>query len=142
MDKIEYKRLKYEYQGRTIYEWEQSLEDVHMYIAPPPGVTAKMLDCKITASRLTLGLKGNPPFIDVSVYTSPSNTRGAFYMSSFRRAHICRGTLPHMPTMMCDLRDCFVLSQEPFQETVNASESYWMIGVHAFHLHAPVSALL
>jgi len=36
-----------------------------MYISPPPGVTAKMLDCKITASRLTLGIKGNPPFIDV-----------------------------------------------------------------------------
>lgn len=65
MDKIAYKRIKYEFQGRTIYEWEQSLTDVHMYVQPPPGVTAKMISCKITAHQLTLGIKGNPPFIDV-----------------------------------------------------------------------------
>mmetsp|Transcript_54091 Transcript_54091/g.89782 ORF Transcript_54091/g.89782 Transcript_54091/m.89782 type:complete len:157 (-) Transcript_54091:409-879(-) len=64
MEKIERKRLAYTHQGRTIYEWEQSLEDVTVFITPPPGVTAKMLDCKIEARRLTLGLKGNPPFID------------------------------------------------------------------------------
>mmetsp|Transcript_66489 Transcript_66489/g.182355 ORF Transcript_66489/g.182355 Transcript_66489/m.182355 type:complete len:114 (-) Transcript_66489:441-782(-) len=81
MDKIEYKRLKYEYQGRTIYEWEQTLEDVHMYVQPPPGVTAKMMDCKIGASHLKLGIKGNPPFID-----------------------------------------------EDWEQTVNASESTWMMG--------------
>ena len=40
MEKIEYKRLPYMYQGRKIYEWEQSLEEVHCYIEPPPGVTA------------------------------------------------------------------------------------------------------
>ena len=64
MDKIEYKRLEYKHEGRTIYEWHQSLEEVHVYIAPPPGVTAKMIDCKITATQLTLGIKSNPPFMD------------------------------------------------------------------------------
>ena len=64
MDKIEYKRLEYKHEGRTIYEWYQSLEEVHVFIAPPPGVTAKMIDCKIMATQLTLGIKGNPPFID------------------------------------------------------------------------------
>ena len=64
-DKIDYKRLQYKYEGQTIYEWYQTLEEVHVFIQPPPGVTAKMIDCKITASRLTLGIKGNPPFIDV-----------------------------------------------------------------------------
>ena len=44
MDKIEYKRLEYKHEGRTIYEWHQSLEEVHVFIAPPPGVTAKMID--------------------------------------------------------------------------------------------------
>ena len=29
MDKIEYKRLEYKHEGRTIYEWHQSLEEVH-----------------------------------------------------------------------------------------------------------------
>jgi hypothetical protein len=23
--------------GRTIYEWEQTLEDVSLYVTPPPG---------------------------------------------------------------------------------------------------------
>ena len=28
-------RYKFEYQGRTIYEWEQSLEEVNIYVEPP-----------------------------------------------------------------------------------------------------------
>jgi hypothetical protein len=63
MDKIEVKRLAYTHQGRTIYEWEQSLQELHVYIKPPPGVTAKMIECKIGATSMTLGLKGNPPFL-------------------------------------------------------------------------------
>ena len=93
MDKIATKRLVYEYQvchqrgdderslspfgrgclcphavrwqGRKIYEWEQSLEEIHVYVEVPPGVRAKMLDVKITATQLSIGLKGNPPFIGV-----------------------------------------------------------------------------
>jgi len=64
MDKLEVKRLAYTHQGRTIYEWEQTLQELHVYITPPPGVTAKMIDCKIGPSSMTLGLKGNPPFLN------------------------------------------------------------------------------
>lgn len=49
-----------------MYEWEQSLEEVNIYIETPPGVTADRLDCKITPKHIRLGIKGNPPFIDVS----------------------------------------------------------------------------
>jgi hypothetical protein len=35
-----------------------------MYIEVPPGVRAKHLDVRIGSSQLTLGIKGNPPFID------------------------------------------------------------------------------
>jgi hypothetical protein len=98
MDKIEYKRLKYEYQGRTIYEWEQSLEDVHMYIQPPPGVTAKMLDCKITASHLTLGLKGNPPFISVSYSLSAPAALDGTSHSASGHGRCCRRTLRRWST--------------------------------------------
>jgi len=48
-----------------VYEWEQSLDEVHLYIKPPPGVRASMIECKITATQLTIGIKGNPPFINV-----------------------------------------------------------------------------
>jgi len=58
-------RLKFEHGGQTVYEWEQTLEDVSLYITPPPLVKASMLYCTITPSHLTLGLKGAPhPFID------------------------------------------------------------------------------
>ena len=63
MDKIETKRLKYQHQGRTIYEWEQTLEELHVYVRPPPGVTAKMVSCTIRPGEMTLGIKGNPPFL-------------------------------------------------------------------------------
>ena len=63
-DEIAYKRLTYSYKGRKIYEWEQSLEDINVYIELPPGVVARMLECKITATRFVLGLRGNPPFMD------------------------------------------------------------------------------
>ncbi len=42
------------------------MEEVNLYIEPPPGVTAGLVDCKITPNHLRLGIKGNPPFLDVS----------------------------------------------------------------------------
>lgn len=61
-------RLAFQYKGRTVYEWEQTLEEIHMYIVPPPGVKAKMLDVKITSTHVRIGIKGNPPFISVRHY--------------------------------------------------------------------------
>lgn len=58
-------RLAFQYKGRTVYEWEQNLEEVHVYITPPPGVRAKMLDVSIAPTHLKIGIKGNPPFINV-----------------------------------------------------------------------------
>ena len=86
-------RLQFEYQGQLIYEWEQSLEEVmlelflfslffhlfslsftfflsfflqtNIFITPPPGVTKKDFDIKITPHHLRIGLKNLPPFIDV-----------------------------------------------------------------------------
>jgi len=64
MDKIETKRLTYEHNGRKIYEWDQTLSDLNMYVEVPPGVRAKHLDVRISATQLTIGLKGNPPFLN------------------------------------------------------------------------------
>ncbi|GMF38788.1 unnamed protein product [Phytophthora fragariaefolia] len=44
--------------GRIIYEWEQSMEEVNVYIKPPPGVTAQQIQCDIAANHVTLGLRG------------------------------------------------------------------------------------
>lgn len=57
-------RLKFEYNGRTIYEWEQSLSEVNIYIEPPPGVRSNMFEIIISHRHLKVGLKSAPPFLD------------------------------------------------------------------------------
>lgn len=57
-------RLKFEHEGRTIYEWEQSLEEVNIYIVPPPGIPRNMYDIVISHRHLRIGVKDAPPFID------------------------------------------------------------------------------
>jgi hypothetical protein len=57
-------RIKFEHSGRTIYEWEQSLTEVNIYLEPPPGLTSKQFDIVISHRHLKIGIKGAPPFID------------------------------------------------------------------------------
>ena len=66
-------RRTFTYEGRDIYEWEQSMQEVLVYLTPPAAVTADMIDCKITVQRLVIGLKGNPPFLDVSEICAKSS---------------------------------------------------------------------
>lgn len=40
-----------------------------MYIPLPPGVGAKQLDISITSTQLTVGIKGNPPYLNVRIAT-------------------------------------------------------------------------
>jgi hypothetical protein len=57
-------RIKFEHNGRTVYEWEQSLTEVNLYLTPPPGVPSKQFEIVISHRHLKIGLKGAPPFID------------------------------------------------------------------------------
>jgi hypothetical protein len=57
-------RYIFEHEGQTVYEWEQNIEEVNIYIRPPPGVTKAHLDITITHERVTIGIKGEVPFID------------------------------------------------------------------------------
>lgn len=59
------KRLAFKHGDRTVYEWEQGYEEINVYIQPPSGITAKDLACKISVGHLLLGIKGNPPYLDV-----------------------------------------------------------------------------
>ena len=52
--------------GRVAYEWSQTLNDVTVFIPVPPGVRCRDLDVCIERLRCRLGLKGNPPYLDVS----------------------------------------------------------------------------
>lgn len=57
-------RHRFVHSGRTIYEWEQTLEEVTIDIPLPPGAAKKDLAVKVTNDHLTVGLKGLPPYLD------------------------------------------------------------------------------
>jgi hypothetical protein len=50
-----------------VYEWDQTFSEVNLYVAVPPGVGAKQLEVQITVSHLHFGIKGTPPYLDVSL---------------------------------------------------------------------------
>jgi hypothetical protein len=51
--------------GQKIYEWDQNLDEVNVYIDLAAGVKAKQLTCDILPNHLRVGIKGNPPYLDV-----------------------------------------------------------------------------
>jgi hypothetical protein len=53
------KRKQYFHEGHLVYEWEQSLDEVNIYIDPPPGVPVSAFEVEINSTHVTLGLKGN-----------------------------------------------------------------------------------
>ena len=73
-------RHQFKHQDRVVYEWDQTLEEINIYIAPPdfmlkknreqvmaqlgPGQKMPSFDIKIKPKHLTIGILGNPPFID------------------------------------------------------------------------------
>ncbi|KAG0574313.1 hypothetical protein KC19_VG253400 [Ceratodon purpureus] len=57
-------RHRFEQDGDLIYEWDQQLEEVNMYIPLPDRLPTKLLYCTIKPKHLELGIKGNPPFLD------------------------------------------------------------------------------
>ncbi len=67
--------------GQLVYEWEQSIDDIIIYIKPPqvllpkyrdqflkqlkPGEQLPKLEIKIDPDRIRVGIKDTKPFIDV-----------------------------------------------------------------------------
>jgi hypothetical protein len=52
-------RFVFEFNGQAIYEWEQTLDEVTIYVAPPPFVKkGNQINCKISPGHLHLGLQG------------------------------------------------------------------------------------
>ena len=63
------KRLAFVHQGETVYEWEQSLDEVRVFVRPPAGLRARDIECSIKSTRVRLGVKGNKPFLDGELFS-------------------------------------------------------------------------
>jgi hypothetical protein len=59
-------RHVYIYEGRKVYEWDQTLIEVNLFVEAPEGVRAKQLLVEIEKGHITFGIRGNPPYLDVS----------------------------------------------------------------------------
>jgi hypothetical protein len=73
-------RQPFVYNGNTVYEWEQSLEEIFIYVKAPdcileknreevkknlqPGQQAPKIEVKFTPTHLSFGLKGLPCYLD------------------------------------------------------------------------------
>ena len=58
------KRKRVCHDGRLVYEWEQSLDEVLLVITPPSSLPARLLSVSIQPTHLSVGLKGNPAYLD------------------------------------------------------------------------------
>lgn len=62
-------RQQFVYDGRKVYEWDQSLDEVRIYVTPPEHIKSRDISCQITSTHLSLGLKGaDRPFIDEDLF--------------------------------------------------------------------------
>lgn len=83
--------------GQTIYEWDQTVDEVNIYIPLPPGVPSKAIQCTLSAQRIVVGIKGNPPYMDVSYPLTPL----AFCASDPPNGSFCTEKLQHDVTPSC-----------------------------------------
>lgn len=57
-------RHVFQHEGQKVYEWDQTLQDVNIYIDAPPGIRAKQLVVTVAATHLTVSIAGNPPYLN------------------------------------------------------------------------------
>ncbi|MCD9643880.1 hypothetical protein HAX54_031764 [Datura stramonium] len=58
------KRHSFVHNGQKVFEWDQTLEELNIYITLPENVPKKLFYCKIESKHLEVGIKGNPPYLN------------------------------------------------------------------------------
>ncbi|VAH47147.1 unnamed protein product [Triticum turgidum subsp. durum] len=58
------KRHAFVHNGQNVFEWDQSLEEVNMYIELPKNVPTKLIQCVIQAGHVEVGIRGHPPYLN------------------------------------------------------------------------------
>ncbi|KMZ75627.1 NudC domain-containing protein 2 [Zostera marina] len=72
------KRHSFVHGGKEVFEWDQTIEEVNLYIPLPPGVPKNLFYCKIQSSHMEVGIKGNPPYLNHKLQ-SPVKTDSSFW---------------------------------------------------------------
>merc|ERR1719506_690846 len=61
-------RKQHVFEGRVVYEWDQTATQARIYVKVPEGITRHELDIKIGSRRLHIGRVGKPPFMREETY--------------------------------------------------------------------------
>ena len=80
-------RKRVVHDGRVVYEWEQELDDVSLYLNPPPSLPSSLLSIVLLPDRLTVGIKGNPPYLD-EVLGGPIVPSSSYWTYSDGEVHV------------------------------------------------------
>lgn len=85
-------RVPVHHEGRVVYEWEQDLTDVHLFLQPPPQTRAKEIAVRISPNRLCVGLIGKASLFDEELF-STVDTSASFWMLEDGELHIQLGKM-------------------------------------------------
>jgi hypothetical protein len=121
-------RYIFTFGNQKVYEWEQSLDSVTMYIDVPPGKTATDFVVTIKAKRLQVGLKGHDRmFLDENFFSLVDTTESCWFFEDGvlqldlikqRRGEtwecVLKGTATENPVLKKELKEQLLL--ERFQE--------------------------
>ncbi|THU51199.1 hypothetical protein C4D60_Mb06t28480 [Musa balbisiana] len=72
------KRHSFSHGGQKVFEWDQTLDEVNIYIDLPANVPKKLFYCKIQSAHIELGIKGNPPYLNHDL-ACPVKTDSSFW---------------------------------------------------------------
>ncbi|KAL4336060.1 hypothetical protein GQ457_07G035210 [Hibiscus cannabinus] len=72
------KRHSFLHNGEKVFEWDQTLEEVNIYINLPPNVDSKQFYCKIQSKHVEVGIRGNPPYLNHDLFF-PVKTDSSFW---------------------------------------------------------------
>ncbi|KAF0922820.1 hypothetical protein E2562_002070 [Oryza meyeriana var. granulata] len=81
------KRHAFVHNGQKVFEWDQTLEEVNMYIELPKGVPTKLFNCTIQATHVEVGIRSNPPYLNHDL-THPVKTDSSFWTIEDGEMHI------------------------------------------------------
>ncbi|KAG6493436.1 nudC domain-containing protein 2-like isoform X1 [Zingiber officinale] len=72
---------------QKVFEWDQTLDEVNMYIDLPPNVPKKLYYCKIQSGHVEVGIKGNPPYLNHDL-ACPVKTDSSFWTLEDEVMHV------------------------------------------------------
>lgn len=148
-------RHAYAHQGRTIYEWDQTLSELNIYVQLPASVKAKQLDVHISSSHLRIGITHNPPYLDVRpnhhalcVYNALQHLGTSLCCFQLTPVHwhhalsvnslgtntwaevlvLCCIFFALAPMSCAHCNICSLVAQHDLAGRVKASDSFWTVG--------------